>query len=95
MPTVTLLPSNQVLEVPVGTLLFDAACRSGLPVASSCSAEAVCGKCVMKIHSGQNGLSPLTDHEKKILARDKRQPNERISCMVRILEDCSVSTTYW
>ncbi|NBT58427.1 hypothetical protein EBT16_06550 [bacterium] len=95
MPIVSLLPSNQIVEVPQGTLLFDAACRAGLPVASSCSAEAVCGKCVMKVHSGSQNLSPLSEHEQKILVRDKRDSNQRISCMVRVLGDCSVSAAYW
>jgi len=95
MPTVTLLPSGLVVEVPNGTMLFDAACRAGLPVASSCSAEAVCGKCVMKIHLGAEKLSAITEHERKLLARDHRHPSDRISCMVRVLGDCAVSTSYW
>ena len=74
MPIVTLLPSGRVIEIPSGTMLFDAACRAGLPVASSCSAEAVCGKCVMKIHSGPEKLNAPTEHETKLLARDKRDP---------------------
>jgi uncharacterized 2Fe-2S/4Fe-4S cluster protein (DUF4445 family) len=95
MPIVTLLPSGRVIEIPSGTMLFDAACRAGLPVASSCSAEAVCGKCVMKIHSGPEKLNAPTEHETKLLARDKRDPAERISCMVHVYGDCTVSTSYW
>ncbi|NBX75895.1 MAG: hypothetical protein EBQ92_05030 [Proteobacteria bacterium] len=95
MPIVTLMPSGRFIEVPSGTLLFDAACRAGLPVASSCSAEAVCGKCVMKIQSGMEKLSAPTEHEKRLLLRDKREASERISCMVRLYGDCTVSTSYW
>ncbi len=95
MPIVTLLPSGRMIEIPSGTMLFDAACRAGLPVASSCSAEAVCGKCVMKIHSGPEKLNAPTEHERKLLARDKRDPAERISCMVHVYGDCTVSTSYW
>jgi ferredoxin len=76
-------------------MLFDAACRAGLPVASSCSAEAVCGKCVMKIHSGAENLNQPTEHERKLLLREKRTPSERISCMVLVQGDCTVSTSYW
>lgn len=95
MPIVTLLPSGRQIEVPVGTLLFDAACRAGLPVASSCSAEAVCGKCVMRITKGAEKLNSISEHEKKILERDHREPVERISCMAKIEGDCSVQASYW
>ena len=95
MPTVTLEPNQITLEVPFDTLLFDAACRAGLPVASSCSAEAVCGKCVMKVMQGAQNLSVPSDHEMKLLRRDSRGANERISCMARVQGDCSVTTGYW
>ncbi|NBV49730.1 (2Fe-2S)-binding protein [bacterium] len=95
MPIVTLEPNQITLEVPFDTLLFDAACRAGLPVASSCSAEAVCGKCVMKVMQGAQNLSVPSDHEMKLLRRDSRGANERISCMARVQGDCSVTTGYW
>jgi len=95
MPSVTLLPTERKIEVPSGTLLFDAACRAGLPVSSSCSAAEVCGKCVMRVIEGTENLTPVSDHELKLLNRDKRLSNERISCMARIQGDCSVTTGYW
>lgn len=95
MPIVTLLPAKVRIEVPAGTLLFDAACRAGFPVASACSAEAVCGKCVMKIVKGASHLSEISSHEKKLLIRDKRDPDSRISCMTKIEGDCSVQASYW
>jgi ferredoxin len=95
MPIVSLEPMHLEQEVPAETLLFDAACRAKLPVASSCSAEAVCGKCVMNILEGQKNLSPITPHEKRLLLRDKRKESERISCMTKVLGNCSVTTGYW
>lgn len=95
MPSVTLLPIGRKIEVPSGTLLFDAACRAGLPVSSSCSAAEVCGKCVMRVVEGAENLSSTSAHELKLLHRDQRQETERVSCMARILGDCSVTTGYW
>lgn len=95
MPIVTLLPSGHQVEVPEGTLLFDAACRAGLPVASSCSAEAVCGKCVMRVITGADQLNPISEYEKKILKRDHREPEERLSCMAKVEGNCSVQASYW
>jgi len=95
MPIVTFEPMHREQEVPEQTLLFDAACRLGLPVASSCSAVAVCGKCVMKVLEGRPNLSPPTPNEQILLQRDKRGPDERISCMARVLGNCKVTTSYW
>jgi len=95
MPIVTFKPSDKKVTVPEGTLLFDAACRVGLPVASSCSAEAVCGKCVMKIVEGEKSLNACSPEEVRLLVRDSRKPGERISCLVRVQGDCTVTTTYW
>ncbi len=95
MPIVTFEPSGKTVLVPSGTLLFDAACRVGLPVASSCSSEAVCGKCVMTLLKGNEALSLETPAETRLLNRDSREKNERISCLVKILSDCTVTTTYW
>lgn len=95
MPRVLFLPSGKTLEVTAGTLLFDAACRVGLPVASSCSKEEVCGKCTMRVVEGSENLSPLSPHEQRLLQRDKKTPTDRVSCMTRVDGDCTVTTTYW
>lgn len=95
MPIVTFLPSGKSIEVPSGTLLFDAAKKVGLPVASSCGADNVCGKCNMQIVSGGEYLSVQQDEELKLLQRDKNPLADRISCMTQILGDCVVTTRYW
>lgn len=95
MPIVTLLPTGKAIEVPPGTLLFDAVCRAGLPIASSCSAQAVCGKCVLKVVQGFSHLSEVSSYERKLLQRDQREDGARISCMTKVFGDCSVQATYW
>ncbi|MFM8314059.1 MAG: 2Fe-2S iron-sulfur cluster-binding protein [Deltaproteobacteria bacterium] len=95
MPIVTFLPSGKTVEVEFGTLLFDAARKAGLPVASSCSADHVCGRCNMQIAQGKENLSKPTLEETKLLQRDKNPISDRISCMTRVEGDCSVTTRYW
>jgi adenylate cyclase len=95
MAIIKLGPEEIRIEVPPGTLLFDAACRAGLPVASSCSSAAVCGKCVMRVLEGSDSLSPASIHEQNLLDRDKRKSEDRMSCMARVLGDCKVTTGYW
>ena len=95
LPTVTFLPSKQTIEVKKGTTLFEAAELRGLPVASSCSAENICGKCNMRIITGHENLSPQNEFEVSLLKREKRQLSDRISCMTNVSGDCTVTTSYW
>lgn len=95
MPTVSFAPLGKKIEVPAGTTLFTAARSAGLPVASSCSEESVCGKCNMKVLEGGNALSSQSPAERKLLARDKKPLTDRISCLTVVNGDCTVTTTYW
>ena len=89
------MPSQKTIEVEKGTRLFDAAREAGLPVASSCGGEFVCGKCVMQVVSGNNNLSPQMVDEKELLIREGNAVTSRISCRATVLGDCTVTTRYW
>ena len=98
MPIVTFQLQNAIarrVEVAVGTTLFDAALKLGLPVASSCSADSVCGKCNMQVLQGVEALSEQGELELRLLKRDKNPPTDRISCQAKVLGDCRVTTRYW
>jgi len=95
MPIVTFLPSGRRVEVAVGSTVFDAALQAGLPIASSCSAEFVCGKCNVRVVSGAENLSPQTDSERQLLARENKPVTDRISCQTAVHGDCSITTSYW
>ena len=95
MPIVTFHPSGKTIEVEAGTLLFDAALRAGLPVASSCSAVFVCGRCNMQVIDGGDGLSVQREPERNILGRHNKLLSDRVSCVTRVQGDCKVTTTYW
>jgi ferredoxin len=95
MPIVTFLPSGRRVEVALGSTVFEAALQAGLPIASSCSAEFVCGKCNIRVLSGENALSPQTESERQLLRREKKPETDRISCQTTVQGDCSVTTSYW
>ncbi len=95
MPIVTFIPSSKSEDVPAGTSLYDAAQRAGLPVASSCSAEATCGKCNMRVIGNEAGLSPRNMLEDRLLKKERKPPTDRISCLTLVTGDCTVTTSYW
>ncbi len=95
MPIVTFLPSGRRVEVSLGSTVFDAALQAELPIASSCSAEFVCGKCNIRVVSGADNLSTQTDSERQLLARERKPATDRISCQTTVQGDCSITTSYW
>jgi 2Fe-2S ferredoxin len=95
MPRVNFIPSGKSVDVASGTSLYDSACAAGLPVAASCSAEFICGKCNMTIQEGAANLSKQTEKERDLLRRELRPETDRVSCRTAVFGDCTVTTTYW
>jgi len=53
MPTVEFLPSEVTVELPAGTDLLAAARKAGLDIESPCGGQGRCGKCVVRVVSGE------------------------------------------
>ncbi|SMC27395.1 Uncharacterized 2Fe-2 and 4Fe-4S clusters-containing protein, contains DUF4445 domain [Desulfacinum hydrothermale DSM 13146] len=54
---VTFQPENRVVEASPGDTLLDAAAQAGIYINSLCGGEGVCGKCRLKVLSGQVEMS--------------------------------------
>lgn len=95
MPQVRLLPADVAVEVPSGTTLLDAVVGAGLPIARSCGADGICGKCVLRIVAGADALSPEAADETRIKARNRVEPELRLACRVRVEGDVTATASYW
>ncbi len=95
MPRVYFIPSGKFAEVKPGSTLYQAALQAGLPVAASCDAEFICGKCNMRVVDGASNLSKQTHKEQELLQRESRPVTDRVSCRTAVFGDCTVTTTYW
>ena len=51
-------PSGRSIRVPAGTTLLEATHRAGLPMASACGADGICGRCGVEVLTGAAALSP-------------------------------------
>lgn len=74
---------------------MEALLSAGLPVASSCHGDAVCGKCRIEIKNGAEHLSKPEAAEQIVSRRIRIQPPYRVSCQVRVVGDIVVDTAYW
>ncbi len=80
-----------------GTLM--ALCHAaGLPVASACSGRGACGRCLVTVLAGGDGLSRPGSRERRVLARLGAEEDQRLACQCR-LEDpagtVEITTGYW
>jgi 2Fe-2S ferredoxin len=95
MPTVRFVKTYPALEVEAGTLLMEALLKAGLPVASSCHGDGICGKCRVQIIAGAENLTKIDTVETLVRERLKVPPEYRISCQARVMGDITIDTSYW
>jgi 2Fe-2S ferredoxin len=95
MPFIRFTKDLPALEVPEGTYLMEALLKAGLPVASSCHGDAVCGKCRVEVIAGWENLSAPEGAELIVNRRLRIKAPYRVSCQARVLGDVTVDTTYW
>ncbi len=92
MPKITIPQKNLVLEAAAGENLMLFLQSQGLPVASSCLGDGICGKCRATVTGAIPELSKL---EAETLIRNKIPKLQRLTCQIRIEADLAVETTYW
>lgn len=88
-------PSGREVEIPPGTLVFDAVRQAGLPLGSSCDGDGLCAWCRVEVLEGLQNLSSPTPEETRLLARRRSTPEERIACLARIDGPVTLTTPYW
>lgn len=93
MPKIQLLPAKTEIDVPKGTRLIQAIREAGLPIASPCGDELLCGKCRVSILSGEVVREAGVEADAK--RRNGVDPEQRLACAVRVHHDLSISADYW
>jgi 2Fe-2S ferredoxin len=93
---VRFLPSGESVRVVVGVTLHEAIRRAGLPIASACGADGVCGRCAVEVRAGAPGLSPETPEEERLKLRNRVDPRARLACRARLTGgEVAVTASYW
>ena len=95
MPKVRFTKSRPELDVSVAANLMESLLAAGLPVASSCGGDGVCGKCRIEIVEGKEHLSAETELEKFLRERHSVPKGSRVSCQTEVLGDITVNASYW
>ena len=69
--TVRFLPEGREVQVTRGASLISAVRSAGLPMASACRAEGLCGRCGVEIVDGAGALSPEEPDEQSAKRRNR------------------------
>jgi ferredoxin, 2Fe-2S len=92
MPKISVPQKNLVLEANGAENLMFFLQAKGVPVASSCLGDGICGKCRMKV---TGALPEATALEEETSKRNKITEDQRLACQIEIQSDLVVETTYW
>ena len=93
---VRFLPSGTTLRVAPGTSLHEAIRRAGLPIASGCGADGICGRCAVAIRSDRGRLSEETREEAQTKRGNRIDPGDRLACRTRVEQgEIAVTASYW
>ena len=88
-------PSGRCVQVHRGTTLLEAARQAGLPMASACGADGICGRCGVTLLDGADAVSPETGNEAEVKQRNRIEPSQRLACRAHVNGSVEISASYW
>ena len=88
-------PSGRCAVVAAGSKLADAVRRVGLPLASACGGDALCGRCGVTPIAGAQALSPEDAAEARAKRRNRITVGARLACRATVSSDVEVTASYW
>lgn len=94
MPKLNCPQLHRVIDADPSKTLMQNLLDHGIPVASSCGGDGICGKCKIQIFT-PGELPPPSDLETKTLEKNQATPGERLSCQLCLSENAMLETTYW
>lgn len=95
MSRISFVKNKAPIDIPEGIVLMEALLAHGVPVASSCKGDGICGKCRMRIVSGAEHLPAKSAAEIAVLEKNLAGTDQRLSCQVQVFGDLIVDTGYW
>lgn len=95
MPVIRFAKTDREIVVEPGANLMKSLLSAGLPVASSCLGDGICGKCRIYIIEGFENLTGVNAAESILRDRLKVPRDMRISCQTGIIGDIRIDASYW
>jgi adenylate cyclase len=92
MATITVRgKSDRHVEASAAVSILNNLLRAGVKISHLCGGRAVCGTCRIRILSGAEHLSPMTDAERRRLSADGRMEEDvRLACQTHTRGDLEI-----
>jgi 2Fe-2S ferredoxin len=78
--------------VPAELDLWSGLMAAGVPIASACQGEGICGRCALLI---EGEVPPMADLERRTLLQQGVAPGLRLACCVRSPKPLELYAPYW
>ena len=92
---IRLLPSGASVTAARGTTLMAAVRRVGLPIATACGTDGLCGRCGVRVLEGAAALSAETAAETRTKTRNRVDPALRLACQAAVAGNIEITASYW
>ncbi|HBN86382.1 MAG TPA: ferredoxin [Clostridiales bacterium] len=76
------------LQSEENKVLLDLLRENEIDIPAPCGGKSKCGKCIVQVLSGK--LNDVAAHEKDVLGKERINAGYRLSCMTKVLGDCSI-----
>ena len=83
MASIRIVPGGETFTASPARSILNTLLVGGFPIDTVCGGRARCGRCLIRIRSGERFLSPTTTAETKRLAAlgaDRTDPESRLAC---------------
>lgn len=91
MPKLTVLPTQTTAEIQEGQTLLQASKTHDIGIKYSCDGAPSCAMCRVKIHAGEEFLSPIEQKETDLIGNTYFITKERLSCQAIVVGDGEIT----
>jgi adenylate cyclase len=90
MPTIRIHGRPDAFEAELPTSILNVLLRNRFPIETLCGGRAICGRCLIRIRSGTEVLSPMREREAARLAALGAEPGMRLACQTHTRGDIEI-----
>jgi len=90
VPTIRIHGRPDAFEAELPTSILNVLLRTRFPIETLCGGRAICGRCLIRIRSGTEMLSPMREREAARLAALGAGPDMRLACQTHTRGDIEI-----
>jgi ferredoxin len=94
-PRIRVIGTERVIEGDLTTSLLNTLLREAVGIDTVCGGKAQCGRCLIRIVSGAEFLSPMRELEVRKLGALGAAQDMRLACQTHTRGDIGIEVVHW